>query len=238
MPFWKKRPRPRTSIPDLEPLVECWYQSKSHHEFSPGASDEEIIRAEDSLKRRLPKVLRAIYEMSNGLSLVGGNLNFEPLESSDDSELTLVSLSSMLQEWNWSVPEELLLFGNDGGDSQFGLWLPEGEAFVDDCPVIELVETEVMAFAGTSLCRFLKGRTAFYLLHEAAAAKSLDALGLPAGLRKEDPDDDDAVRIAQWADPGAPYLLPDPYENGVTADELRARFNNVTENANGKRVTH
>lgn len=227
MPFWKKRRRPRTSVPDLKPLIDCWYQSKSHHEFNPGASDEEISRAEDSLKRPLPKVLRAIYEMSNGLGLVGGNLNFVPLESSDNSKLTLVSLSSMMRESDWSVPEEFLVFGDDGGDSQFGLWLPEGEAFVDDYPVIELVETEVMAIAGTSLCRFLKGRTAFYLLAEGAAAKSLDALGLPSELRTEDLDDDNFVRITQWADPGIPDPLPDPYK-GVTADELRVRFNSPT----------
>ncbi|MCH7924668.1 MAG: SMI1/KNR4 family protein [Planctomycetes bacterium] len=227
MPFWRRTPRPRTSVPELVPLVHCWSLSKSHHEWSPGASDEEINRAEDSLKRRLPTVLRAIYEMSNGLGLVGGNLNFVPLESSDNSKLTLVSLSSMMRESDWSVPEEFLVFGDDGGDSQFGLWLPEGEAFVDDYPVIELVETEVMAIAGTSLCRFLKGRTAFYLLAEGAAAKSLDALGLPSELRTENLDDDNFVRITQWADPGIPDPLPDPYK-GVTADELRVRFNSPT----------
>lgn len=228
MGFWKTKPRPRTSIPELVPLVDCWSLSKSQHEWSPGASDEEISRAEDSLKRRLPKALRAIYEMSNGLSLVGGNLNFAPLESSDDSELPLVSLSSKLREWNWSVPEELLLFGDDGSDSQFGLWLPEVDTAVADCPVIELAETEEMAIAGTSLCRFLKGRTAYHLMGYEAPAKSLDALGLPAELRTEDPDDDDVVRITRWADPSIPDPFPDPYKNGVTADELRARFNSPT----------
>ena len=227
MPFWKKTPRPRTSIRELVPLVDCWSLSKNHHEWSPGASDEEIRRAEDSLKRRLPKVLRAVYEISNGLGLVGGNLNFYPLESSVDSDLTLMSLPSKLREWNWSVPEELLLFGDDGSDSQFGLWLPKGEAFVNDCPVIELGETEAMAIVGTSLCRFLKGRTVYYLLWE-DASKPLDALGLPAELRTEDPDEDDFASIMQWADPSMPEALPDPYKNGVTADELRARFNNPT----------
>jgi len=136
---------------------------------------------------------------------VGGNLNFVPLESSDDSELTLMNLSSKLREGKWSVPEELLLFGDDGSDSQFGLWLPEGAALVDDCPVIELGETESMAIAGTSLRRFLKGRTAYYLLLDEAPGKSLDALGLPTELRTDDPDDDDFARITKWADPGIPY---------------------------------
>ena len=225
MPFWRRTPRPRTSVPELVPLVHCWSLSKSHHEWSPGASDEEINRAEDSLKRRFPAVLRAIYEMSNGLGLVGGNLNFYPLQSADDSELTLVGLPSKLREWNWSLPEELLLFGDDGGDSEFGLWLPDRGASVDDCPVIELCETEAMAIAGTGLCNFLKGRTAFYLLAEEAPAKSLDALGLPVELRTDVLYDDDFSRIIQWADPTIPDPLPDPFERGVTVEELRSRFN-------------
>ena len=228
MSFWKKTPRPRTTIPDLVPLVDCWLLSKRHHEWSPGASDEEISRAENLLKRRLPKVLRAVYEMSNGLGLVGGNLNFVPLESSDDSELTLVSNSSTLREWSVSVLEELLLFGDDGSDSEFGLWLPEGGASLDDCPVIELGESVAMAIAGSSLCCFLKGRTAYYLLWEKDAARSLDALGLPAELRTDSPDDDDFAKITQWADPSLPNPVPDPYTDCITADELRARFNGTT----------
>ena len=35
-------------------------------------------------------------------------------------------------------------------------------------------------------------------------------------------------RIIQWADPSIPDPLPDPYENGVTDDELRAHFNGPT----------
>ncbi len=224
MPFWKKTQRPRTSVPDLMPLVDCWNLSKRHHEWSPGASDEEIAGAEVALKRRLPKVLRAVYEMSNGLGLVGGNLNFLPLESSDDSELTLVSMPSMLREWNSSFPEELLFFGDDGGESQFALWLPEGQACADDCPVIEICEMSVMSMAGTSLCCFAKGRTAYYLLAEGAAAKSLDALGLPAGLRSDDSDDEDFVRIIRWADPNFSEPHFDPFENPCTTEELRARF--------------
>ena len=146
----------------------------------------------------------------------------------DDNKLTLMSLSSKLREWDWLVPEELLLFGDDGGDSQLGVWLPEQEACVDDCPVIELGETDVMAIAGTNLYRFLKGRTAYYLLLREADARSLDALGLPTDLRTDDLDDDHFARIRKWADPGIPDPWPDPYRRGVTADELRSRFSDPT----------
>lgn len=225
MPFWKKTPRQRTSIPDLVPLIKCWSLSKSHHRWSPGASDKQISKAEDSLKVRLPKVLRAIYELSNGFSLVGGNINFYVLESTDDTdEFTLVNLTSKMREWNCSIPEELLLFGDDGGESQFGLWISERERNMDDCPVIELsIENGAMAIAGTGLCCFLKGRTAYHLQAE-DAAESLDALGLPEALHSENPDDGVFSRIIKWADPSIPDPLPDPYERGVTADQLRDRF--------------
>ena len=225
MPFWSRTRRPRTNVPELAPLVHAWSLSKRHHVWSPRASDKEISRAEDLLGRRLPTTLRAVYEMRNGLGLVGGNLNFLPLEFPDEGGLSLIDLSSKLREWNWKVPEELLIFGDDGGDSEFGLWLPRRGATVDDCPVIELCETEAMAIAGTGLCNFLKGRTAFYLLAEEAPAKSLDALGLPVELRTDVLYDDDFSRIIQWADPTIPDPLPDPFERGVTVEELRSRFN-------------
>ncbi len=233
MPFWKRRKpnqphvpalEPRTHVPELEPLIRCWSLSGRHHEWCPGASDSEIADAENSLNLCLPRALRAIYELSNGVGLVGGNVAINALTESDPDDLSLVGTPGTLREWDWVVPDELLIFGGDGSESTFGLWLPERTTAIADCPVIELTTGDAMAIAGTSFCRFLKGRTAYYLLMEEADQEALDALGLPAELQSDEFDDDHFAQIIRWADPDIPDPLPDPYQRGVTVQELRDRF--------------
>lgn len=197
----------------------------SHHTWNDGATDDEIFEAEDSLGRTLPRVFRAMYEMSNGLHLVGGDLQFVGLKPSDESEFSLVNLSSKLRDWGWLVPEELLVFGGNGGGEHFGVWLPEGKPRSEDCPVIMVGETDTLAIAGTNLCSFLKGRTAYYLLLGEADRQALDTLGLPSDLYTSDLmdlDDDAFARITKWADPYIRDPLPDPYQRGITVDELRS----------------
>ena len=106
----------------------------------------------------------------------------EPLSSPEEWS-GVVGLTRAMQEES-GVPEELVVFGTDGSDSTFALWRPKGQAQRHDAPVIVLGEGgEGMAIAGTSLSRFLKGWTAYYLLLYDAEAEPLDALGLPENLR-------------------------------------------------------
>ena len=225
--FFRRKLVTRTLVPELQSLLACWALSRKHHEFCRGATDAEIVRSEQVLGRTLPVALRALYEMSNGLSLVGANLNIFPLESGEDDELALVSASMKLREWGWNVPDELLVFGDDGSESLFGIWLPRTAGASGDGVIIELGECESMAIAGSSLCRFLRGRTGYYLLSEDAPEAALDALGLPRELRNDDPDDEVVALITRWADPDIEDPLPDPYESGITAAELRARFGSL-----------
>lgn len=214
---------PRTEVPELEPLIRSWHLSRDHHEWAPGATDQQIEQAERAVNKRFPRALRAVYEISNGIGLVGGNLNFDPLVSSRGH--SLADLAKMLRQGSRKAPDELLLFGNDGSESIFGLWLPGQSTELKDCPVIELGEDQCgMAIAGTSLCRFLRWRTGYYLLLEEANPKSLDALGLPVDLRVDEFDDDHLARLIHWADPEILDPNPDPYKRPVTIEELRNRF--------------
>jgi hypothetical protein len=103
----------------------------------------------------------------------------------------------------------LVVFGGDGSDGYYGLWLPEQSERQESAPVIELGEIfddpAFMAVAGTGVVPFLAARTVYYLrLYEdlAEAATGLDILGAPEELRIRDEVDDELfAAIYRWADP-------------------------------------
>jgi hypothetical protein len=65
-----------------------------------------------------------------------------------------------------------------------------------------------------------------------AGKKALDALGVPANLRAMDPEAEEAElkkKLYEWADPALPDHSPDPYDRGLTAEQLRNSYGrNVT----------
>ena len=231
MPFWRKNrreppkptPGPRTIVTGMEPLIRCLQLSTGHHEWNAGATDAEIAVAEELIGRRLPRVLRALYEMSNGAGLVGGNLNYYSLVSRED-RLSLATASAWLTSLNSNspIPDEVVIFGDNGGDSVFGLWLPRNATEDTPNPVLEFGEgCESFAVAGTNLLNFFKGRVANYLLIHNPPLDALDELGLPLSLHPTEFDDGEFTRIILWADPGLPDPHPDPYERPVSVDTLR-----------------
>lgn len=228
------RPFPRAdpSPPDFVPIIRAWELTKSLHKWSRGATEEELSNAERAAGRLLPPELKAVYRLSDGISLLEGNLNFVSLQPKREHP-GLVNLSEQLRQSRWPIPSELVIFGDNGADEQFGIWLPAGSVIDDPHPVIEvgaIFEPKSFAIVGTSLVTFLRVWTAYYAVlclgdtDSKAVQRALEAIGVPKTLRDMEPDDVLLQRLFSWADPSLPDHLPDPYQRGLTAGQLRANY--------------
>ena len=172
--------------------------------------------------RPMPADLKALYRFSDGMAPLGGNLTVEPLTAT--SGLALVGLSDQLRDWDWPIPDELLMFGGNGGDELFGLWYPAG-APSDGLSAVVMVgsifEPVCLALAGTDLPRFLLAWSGYYLVQLEAPAAALDALRLPESLRQID-DEAGVAPYFRWADPTLADPDPDPYARGLDAAGIAA----------------
>ena len=195
------------------------------HELHAGASQRQLREFETEAGWRLPAEWRAFYEFSNGAQLLEGNVNVYPL---DGEEFSLIRAATAHRAWEWAVPNELWLAGDNGAEELFGLWLPCATSEV--APVVttgEIFEPGCLAIAGTSLERFLLQRCAYYLLVCDAPAEALAAISLPVELHTNDPDDATWSAVASWADPARPGRSDDPYKErleGTDVEKLLGRF--------------
>lgn len=206
------RPRPAVAVRGLERVLASWRASLDLQEPNPPALRGTIAYAEKRLGRRLPRSLRALYTVSDGGSFLEGNFELEPL----------AGLPRLNRSFSSLAPRELLLFGTDGSDSVFGLWIGRRRG---EPVVVEMDEGGGgLALVGTSLARFLVGRTAFFL--ENGDRHALAVLGVPRRLRFPAFIGSDAqnVAIVEWADPALPDPRAEPYRHGTTAARLRARY--------------
>jgi len=219
--------------PDLQPIATAWSLSMERpwggpwHEFPAGATESQLKDAEAKLGRSLPPAFRALYRFSDGMSLVDGNLNIRPLDTGDD--MCLVAHSDFLRGCDWPIPDELVVFGDNGSDDLFGVWLPRDGAPEAPHPIIcvgSIFEAGSFAVYGTDLPRFLRAWCGFYLLAFAEEpCPALDALGLPMNIREGERDSDEAFAACfAWADPGLPHIPPDPYEQRLSADDIRKMY--------------
>lgn len=187
-----------------------------------GATAFELKRAEKQLGRKLPSEVIDLYRQCNGADVLGSNLVIDPIIG---ETLSLVGSSDFLRKAEWPIPDDALVFGGDGGDELYALWLPRDR--VERPLVIEvgsIFQPGSFSIVGTSLPRFLRSRTAYYLLLEECAATALDAIAVPQKFRKHSPDGlDDTLfdEIFRWSDPGLPNLPLSPYDAHLTADDVR-----------------
>ena len=72
----------------------------------------------------LPDELRSHCAEHGGEELYGGNLRIYPLEATDPETLTVANASDKLRSWDWPVPDEMVIFGDNGQSDSFGLWAP------------------------------------------------------------------------------------------------------------------
>ena len=216
----------------LEPVFRSWKL------FHPGkdwrcASESQIAQAESVIGRRLPVELRVLYKFAHGFGVVGNNLCINRLTPGTES-MSLTENFRKLPKWGWPIPDELLVFGGNGGDELFGIWVPRGSRDDDPHPVISvgaIFEPGSFAVAGTELCRFLLGWTAMYarsyVWDGEADAAALRELGMPLDLsrkRKGDALSQKGIReIFRWADPSLAEP-PNPYGQRLTAERLRKQF--------------
>jgi hypothetical protein len=226
-------PNPRIQVPELDPILEAWRLTSEQHEWPRSATDAEIAEAEQVVGRSFPPALRAIYQIGDGPSLFHGNLNFNPIRPGEDT-LALPLASKQLREWSWPIPDELIVFADDGCDEHFGIWIPVGSSEQSPHPVIWVGsifdEPKCLAVIGTGICEFLRIWTAFQQLNDKQTWEespmphaALDALSVPPQWREEVLKDAD-LRDLSWADPGLPDFNPDPYERGVDAQQLRRMY--------------
>jgi hypothetical protein len=209
----------------LGKVLAAWNASADLHSPNPGASSDGLERAQGDIGRPLPDAAVDLYRALDGGSLLHGNLNLLPLLP-EGVTLALTTSSDVLRSWDWPIPDELVIFGDNGAGDVFGIWLPPTR---DAQPVIvqvgEIFEERSFAIVGDDLPSFLLAHSAFYLLsflEDEDVADALAAIELPEHLRELDLEDSDEAyyELLLWANPELPDPRPDPYTRGLTADEI------------------
>jgi hypothetical protein len=213
---------------NLSKLIQAWEISNTTCSFEKPASDRDLLQAEESLGIRLPPTLRSLYQYSDGMYLLDGNLSIYPVLGSGDN-LGLTNASSKLREWGWPIPDEVLVFGNNGSDELFGIWYPDTGSQIFRCPVLEIAEIfdgPNMAVLATDLMPFLFGWSLYYLRILEADRITLDVLEIPDSMRfsADDLDEMHFIEFRRWADPTLPDPAPDAYTGGYDAEGLRKLF--------------
>ncbi len=208
------------TTPDIPRVLRAWRAAGAHVDLAEPADEALVARAESELGLPLPPAVRDLYAASNGMSLASGDLLLHPLVGPEG----VTTASRRLRSWDWPVPEELLVLGDNGGDEVIGVWVvPEARRTL----VVMMgspTEEPDLAVLGTSLGGFLAAWSAYFLPlgdpgDDPAVADCLAELGAPAPLTSPD-DEEHFLRLLAWASPGLPDPRPDPYERPVSPAEL------------------
>jgi SMI1-KNR4 cell-wall len=189
----------------------------------PAASPEMLAEAEQALGYRLPESTQVLYSVHDGGWYLGGNIVIERLFPDGENSIGLTAGTEQLREWGWTLPSELLVFGGDGSDGTYGLWM---EKSADREPiVVETVDAGgSFAVVGDDLANFLVGRSAYYLLLYADyfnPTNALDTLEVPNELRGTDLDDEHYHAVWRWANPNLPDADPNSYDRWWTPAQIR-----------------
>ena len=215
----------------MQRVLKAWELSKElHYEYPvPAATSETLTEAERVLGYHLPESMRTLYLTHNGGGFLGGNVNHWPLFPFDENPLAITTGTAQLREWNWDLPPELLVIGDDGSDGTYGLWIDDPLSLE---PIVLEVDGTGGAFAvvGDDLASFLVGRSAFYLLGYASngldLTATLDTLEVPSELRRMDLGDEQYHAVFRWANPNLPEIDPDSYDMWWTPEQMREYVTN------------
>jgi len=211
----------------FDAILQAWSLSPDLHVYKPPAQRQLVSMTAAKLGRALPPQLLELYGFSNGMKLLSGNLTIDPLLGGTGRP-SLVDHSQVLRDHEWQVPPELVIFADTGAETFLGVWTPKRPG--SKMPVVEVGgvfdDPKCLAVHGTDFLRFLKARTALYLMKcsEKLEDKALEALGVPGPLRDAEPDEALTKLIYRWADPEIPDPLPDPVERGMDAVSLRKNY--------------
>ena len=211
----------------LEAVLAAWELTPHLHRPRPPASLADMEEVQHRLGRRLPQALFDLYATAGGGQFVRGNLMLHPPLPEAKDDLALATASDLMREWEWPIPDELVMIGDNGGDEQFGIWIPAdgGDARPIVVEVGEVFEERCLAIVGDDFESFVMGWTAYYLLltDEHGAQTALQRLGVPEHMRAlpGDGSDEEFEAFLRWASPRLPGR-PDPYAHGLTPDEVAA----------------
>jgi hypothetical protein len=191
-------------------------------------SDGQWADAERALDRRLPADLRELLTEVGDEEVLAGNLRVYPLvpPEGEDDVLALTTAADLLRSWEWPVPDEMVVFGSNGQDESFGVWVPkDGGARPIVVEIGETFEDACLAVVGDDLESFMRGWGAYYILllgNPDEVSTMVEAYELPEELSslEEDGSDDEFYAILGWANPRLPDPRPDPYERGLTAAQV------------------
>ncbi len=196
-------------------ILDAWAATADWHAPNPAAAPDGVTAAEHAIGRRLPQAFRELYLVHDGGGWLGHNLNLLPLDDGNEAgEGSVTRAAAAFRRWDWPVPDEVVVIGNNGAGDIFGLWLPK----VEERPLVVTIgaifEPGCMGIAGQDLNAFLRARTAYHLLLPAddTMTAGLDALDVPVELRSQDPDDTMFTQMLNWASPTVPPSLMDAYE--------------------------
>ena len=177
-------------------------------------------------ERTIPPDLRDICAEIGGHELLGGNLRIYPLEADDPDTLTVANASERLRSQDWPVPDELVIFGDNGQGDSFGLWLPhDGGARPVVVEIGAVFEEACLAVVAEDLEAFLRAWGTYYglLLGGPADVQALLAeFEVPEELASldEEGSEEEFYAVLAWASPGLPDPQPDPYERGLTSTQV------------------
>jgi hypothetical protein len=183
-----------------------------------------LDEAEQALGYRLPESMRTLFLAHNGGWYLGGNIVIERLFPDAANSIGLTVGTEQLREWGWTLPSELLVFGGDGSDGTYGLWI---ETTADREPiVVETIDVgDSFSVVGDDLASFLTGRSAFYLLLYTSDGfeldPALDVLDVPLELRDMDLGDEQYDAVWRWANPNLPAVDRDSNDAWWTPDQMR-----------------
>jgi len=174
--------------------------------------------------RPIPDDLREVCEEAGGEELLGGNLRIYPFAGDDPEELTIEHASDRLRSSEWPVPDQLVVFGDNGQGDHFGVWAPrDGGARPIVVQIGEVFEDACMAVVGDDLGSFLVGWGAYYALllgDDEALREIVPELPEELSSLEEDGSEDELYALLAWASPALPDPRPDPYERGLTAAQV------------------
>jgi hypothetical protein len=198
---------PQASI-RIGQVVTAWSLATQVSRGSPGgATSTALAAAERTLFHPLPPDLRELYGAYDGGDFLGGNINLLPIHPTTGDDYALTTAADLLRAWQWTVPHELLIFGGNGSEMEYGLW--RRDPHVRNPLIVAIGEAQGLAVVGDSLAGFLAGHSAYYLLIYATQGYDLE----PALDALDD-------RLLNWANPNLPDKEPDPYARSLSRDQI------------------
>jgi len=193
---------------------------KGFIELNNPATDEEIIEVETSLKVKFPVLLKELYKYSNGLYAFNGSLQLYPLNSDDFS---ILKASDVHRSWDWPVPNEMVLFGDNGQGEPFGLWFSSEDKtkknFVTQ--IGEIFEDKPLTILSNSFDDFIEIYFSTELLIEEPENYDLVKEFVDIDKSIIDIDEDKILFVIRdKINPELKKLKSDPYKDRLSAEEV------------------